>query len=224
MDLPAELRLQICNYVLSSNVVHEWRWRVRASVKKAGTFKCLSQLTALSRVSRKLHAETYFVAWKLNKFVFRECLLGEDYGEVPSLDEPNRSKKVVPNAFEAYNLFKTKAPLKALESMGTVILQVKAIGFDNQQRRCKRIKQVAAEMPTVKFRLELLDWDFSGYELDEDDNRTIAVNSNTFGNFFKDGYRLRKWLGDNGCFTISRNWRVFPTCKGRVSDISLAIG
>lgn len=213
MDLPVELCLQIAEYAMSSNATHEWRWLSRQAGKQVGKFKGLHQVTALSRVSRKLYSETACLGWKLNRFVFKECLLGEDYAAVPGLDDPNRNKKVVSSAFDAYSFFKNKVSLKTLESIGVITLQAKGATSSIGKRHCRRLRQLATEMPTVQFRLELLDWDYYGYELDDEDNRTLTQNWRSVADFFTHGYQLRRWLGDNGYFVPSRNWRVFPTTR-----------
>ncbi|KAF2027184.1 hypothetical protein EK21DRAFT_115077 [Setomelanomma holmii] len=142
MDLPVELRLLVAEYVLQNHETLLWFWgrSVRTGVYK-GTFKKLDTLTAITRVSRQLYAETKNLVRNLNTFEFCEWMLGAIY---------------------EYEFFVKWAPRTTRELDNTIHFQM---GTDDPTSTLydtlKTIAAFACETPTAQFTFRYDAWSLS---------------------------------------------------------------
>lgn len=214
MDLPIELRLRIVEYALATSQPLYWTWLTYTPSLKFGTFKHLSSLAAISRVSRQLHAETRSVVWQVNRFEFVESCFGIGY-HATILDTrltDQLSSLHFSGLLKACRVFLQNAPAGCFKHKHAIITLrcTFPLGVAAQTKCFKALDKLCAMYPVAQFKLEVYHW-YLTTPVRDGSCDPLVWDTSTFVNKGRD---LQAAVSACGFGSRQRGWRLFPGFNG----------
>lgn len=165
LDLPTELRLQIAEHALRSREPLIWTWITydpNGDTGK-GTFKGLDSLTAITRASRQLHAETTGLVWKSNTFRFDEWILEVGHRKYPAGTSPSAHIE------EAYNFFYRLTPETTRKFIKSIRFRLNILdnytGDDYLKMTLITLASCSDSISSAQFAAENATWAFSAEDV-----------------------------------------------------------
>jgi hypothetical protein len=199
------MRLQIAEYALHYREPLTWTWITYNPDGDTGkgTSKGLDSLTAITRVSRQLHAETTGLVWKSNTFQFDDWEFGAVYRNHPAETSPTE------NIEDAYNFFYRLTPETTRKLIKKIRLQLEIDGYWPEgyslTSAVTAIASCSYAIPSAQFTVEDATW----YVAARSGNSQHGVDS-AFNNFKAWGYQIQSVLS-NLEFGPVNNVRIMPT-------------
>ena len=166
MDLPPELRLEIAEYAATSATPLYWEWVSDTKGHRVGRFTAnrprsrkRNDLTALSRVSRQLHAETSSLVWKLNTFhINREYFSG--YYRMSGMFEYGDEEITPIPIIEVLEFLLPKMPSWTFALMRSIVLEVYIDLYEEDPNAFMALTTtLARQAPNARIRIQDISWD-----------------------------------------------------------------
>jgi len=194
MDLPVELRLMIAEYALVSAKPLTWYYSEYTPKRRAGSFKHLSQATALTRVCRQLHHETAGLVWKLNTVHFNQQHFDYVYWGTNGPDSSDMS-----GCFDALRLF-TQSAVHAANTR-EIVFDLQSSIWRYHISLYNLLEKWATNVSPAILKVTYSPWGFFD---------TKATTEDTVERFMSLGRQILHKLHDKGFGKATRHWRVFP--------------
>lgn len=218
MDLPVELRIEIAKYALTSERPLRFTWLAYTPDKRIATFKGLEKLTALTRVSKQVRAETSKLVWSLNT-TFKFDILGIYRGPSYRHFGAGPLKWAALEEAVAFTMLKGPSSIRYVQK-----IQLELSCYDPRARpgSWKALQLFAQSMeslsryaPKVRWEVCTADWVIRKEDIFQDPKNSW---SDSVESFESDGRRLARALAKLDATGVTRNWKVFPYTKTKDRD------
>jgi hypothetical protein len=216
LDLPAELRLEIAEYVATYDQHLDWRLLLDNSWPLFECFLGLQQLNVLTQVCRQLRAETTGIVWKINPIHIYGMDIGDDFtcsSSLQCIEQAEALRHFLENVDK-------EVPVSIVEHIRTITLEVWLDQGDPELygdwhpdviSLFRHMIKYTRELPQV--RLRIYDQRWTSTESSTDDwwkppcKDELEVSAKIF---VEHGHYLEALLASNGYNDNQRTWRIFP--------------
>ncbi|KAH7066546.1 hypothetical protein FB567DRAFT_599697 [Paraphoma chrysanthemicola] len=183
MDLPVELRVAIAEYAMAAG--HSLGLRRLSPPgswgKRGRKVDGIDELTALSRSSRQLYAETSQLVWKVNTFRVYDGSISDRRWT------------------EQHTLLLRNIPVEGFGNLRSIDLMIRfSREVEYQHDLFKKITELARKTPAARLAVYDKNWVLQ--------HRLSIFKSR----YYRRGHQLKAFLGQSEFDITKRNWRLYP--------------
>lgn len=203
MDLPIELRIHIAEFVLTPDTPLVFRWVSCQNGTLIGTFAGMEELTALTRVSKQLHAELADIALACNTtFTFD---FDPSEGLPFMLTDNGDDNEETLNSVLSFG--RAKANTYRARQITLLLLYDFVPDFGHRDLNyeledlARTVTSVTRHMPKVQFKVFHYGWSIY---------RTSLKSIKDVDNFRKAGHKFAAALARCDASAAIRTWKIYP--------------